>query len=96
MIWRTQILIRRFTFQQYGTILDVEIIFNERGSKVSNFLITQIKWLPEIQSIRGFHCGYFLLSLFNVKRNQRSNKLNKLLQLRSQCLLYKHLRLFLR
>lgn len=24
-----------FTFQQYGTILDVEIIFNERGSKVS-------------------------------------------------------------
>lgn len=26
-----------FTFQQYGTILDVEIIFNERGSKVSIF-----------------------------------------------------------
>lgn len=26
-------------FQQYGTILDVEIIFNERGSKVCSFII---------------------------------------------------------
>lgn len=27
-----------FVFQQFGKILDVEIIFNERGSKVSYYL----------------------------------------------------------
>lgn len=38
-----------YIFQQFGKILDVEIIFNERGSKVRNYstdIETELKILP--------------------------------------------------
>lgn len=40
------------SLQQFGKILDVEIIFNERGSKVSSISVL---------------CAWFLLVLFYLK-----------------------------
>lgn len=44
-------LVSFFLFQQFGPILDVEIIFNERGSKVRFFFMSTFKTLININSI---------------------------------------------
>lgn len=45
------------SLQQFGKILDVEIIFNERGSKVSSLSVLSVP-------------GFFLV-LFKIARNQK-------------------------
>jgi len=44
-------------FQQFGTLLDVEIIFNEKGSKVSNSDIGSRKFTQQISNnaLNGYY-----------------------------------------
>lgn len=59
-----------FTFQQFGPILDVEIIFNERGSKVRNIpLYRTYLYTVEINDIhsKAYRANYVAIKKEKLK-----------------------------